>query len=68
MRRRLFESLHGHRIDSESALIRTSSRFYTFNHGIKVYEETYTLELTEILEEPTVKVVAPKIKMKVSSL
>ena len=68
MRRRLFENLQGHRIDSESVLIRTSSRFYTFNHGIKVYEETYTLELTEVPERPTVKVVAPKIKLKVSNL
>ena len=68
MRKRLFESLQGHRIDSESVLIRTSSKLYTFNHGIKVYEETYTLELTEMLEKPTLKVVAPKISLKVSSL
>ena len=37
IRRRLHELLQGHRIGDESALIRTSSRFYTFNHGIKVY-------------------------------
>ena len=41
-------------MEPDSALIRTSSRFYTFNHGIKVYEATYTLEVTELIEPDAV--------------
>ena len=49
-RRELHRLLQGHRIGDSSALIRTSSRFFTTNHGIKVYESTYTLELTEMCQ------------------
>lgn len=41
-RKALHALLQGFRPSSEGALIRTRSRFFTFNHGIKVYEETYT--------------------------
>lgn len=61
VRRRLHELLQGHRIGEDSALIRTSSRFYTFNHGIKVYESTYTLEVTETIEPDLVPIPKPKI-------
>ena len=61
IRRRLHELLQGHRIGDDSALIRTSSRFYTFNHGIKVYESTYTLEVTETIEPDLVPIPKPKI-------
>ena len=61
IRRRLHELLQGHRIGEDSALIRTSSRFYTFNHGIKVYESTYTLEITEMFEPDLIPVPKPKI-------
>lgn len=61
IRRQLHELLQGHRVDGHSALIRTSSRFYTFNHGIKVYESTYTLEVTEIIEPDLQKTERPKI-------
>lgn len=63
MRRRLFLLLQGHRIDGESVLIRTYSRFYTFNHGIKVYEETYSLELTERPDNTKVTVSRPKVRI-----
>ena len=63
MRRKLFECLQGHRIGDESALIRTSDRFYTFNHGIKVYEESYSLELTEMLTESKTTVQNPRVKI-----
>lgn len=49
LRRRLHLLLQGFRVEDGTALIRTSSRFYTFNHGIKVYEATYTAEVTEML-------------------
>lgn len=54
LRRKLHLLLQGHRVEPDSALIRTSSRFYTFNHGIKVYEAIYTLEVTELIEPNTV--------------
>lgn len=54
LRRKLHLLLQGHRVEHDSALIRTSSRFYTFNHGIKVYEATYTLEVTELIEPDAV--------------
>lgn len=61
-RRRLHKLLQGHRIGEDSALIRTNSRFYTANHGIKVYESTYTVTVTELLEPETVTAqVKPKI-------
>lgn len=49
-RKELHRLLQGHCVGDDSALIRTSSRFWTGNHGIKVYESTYTLEVTEMCE------------------
>ena len=65
MRRELHRLLQGHRIDGHSALIRTSSRFYTANHGIKVYETTYTLEVSEsVSDAPQRPAVKPKFSVK----
>ena len=50
-RKALHALLQGFRPSSEGALIRTRSRFFTFNHGIKVYEETYTCALSEATRE-----------------
>ncbi len=65
-RRELHRLLQGHRIGNGSALIRTSSRFYTANYGIKVYESTYSLTVTEMclsekqtLKNPQIKVSYP---------
>lgn len=61
-RRELHHLLQGHRIGNDSALIRTSSRFFTAAHGIKVYETVYTIEVTELIlpdggkARPTIKV------------
>ncbi|MGM9774480.1 MAG: hypothetical protein ACI3Y2_04690 [Candidatus Egerieousia sp.] len=55
MRRELHRLLQGHRPGDHSALIRTTSSFYTVNHGIKVYEATYTTELTEVIPDNTRK-------------
>ena len=46
-RKALHALLQGYRPSDEGALIRTRSRFFTFNNGIKVYEETYTSTLWE---------------------
>ena len=50
-RKALHALLQGYRPSGEGALIRTRSRFFTFNHGIKVYEETYTCALSEATRE-----------------
>lgn len=50
-RKALHALLQGFRPSNEGALIRTRSRFFTFNHGIKVYEETYTCALSEVTRE-----------------
>ncbi len=65
-RRELHKLLQGHRIDGDD-LIRTGSRFFTAAHGIKVYESTYNLTVTEVIEPGTVKTQArPKIGFKVT--
>lgn len=61
IRRRLHELLQGHRCGDGSALIRTSSRFYTFSHGIKVYESTYILEVSEYIEPGVMKAQRPTV-------
>ena len=50
-RKALHALLQGYRPSREGALIRARSRFFTFNHGIKVYEETYTCALAEATRE-----------------
>ena len=66
VRHKLHKLLQGHVIGENSALMRTNSRFYTAAHGIKVYESTYTVTVTEIIEQTTVTAQAkPAIKVKV---
>ncbi len=68
MVRELHKALQGHRVDmdgqgddiADGVLVRTSSTFRTSNHGIKVYEMTYTTTVTEIIDE-TMKVPAPSV-------
>ena len=50
-RKALHALLQGYRPSGEGALIRTRSRFFTFNHGIKVYEATYTCAIAESTRE-----------------
>lgn len=50
-RKALHALLQGYRVSSEGALIRTHSKFFTFNHGIKVYEATYTCATSETTRE-----------------
>ena len=51
LRGRLHRLLQGFRPSGEagSGLKREESRFYTFNHGIKVYQEVYTCRVSEIV-------------------
>lgn len=62
-RRELHQLLQGHRIGDSSALIRTSTRFFGSNHGIKIYESTYTLELTEMCQPESQRT---KVSVKIS--
>ena len=50
-RKALHALLQGYRVGSEGSLIRTRSKFFTFNHGIKVYEATYTYATSETTRE-----------------
>lgn len=50
-RKALHTLLQGYRVSKEGALIRTRSKFFTFNHGIKVYEVTYTCAMAEATRE-----------------
>lgn len=47
----LHRCLQGWCPSDDGALIRTQSRFYTWNHGIKVYEAEYTVAVTDIIQE-----------------
>lgn len=52
MRRELHSLVQGFRSGGATGLVRTSSRFYTADHGIKVYEATYTATVTEVIDDP----------------
>lgn len=55
----LHRILQCHRPTGGGELIRERSKFYTWNHGIKVYESTYTIAVEEIIQE-TETVPAPR--------
>jgi len=62
LRAKVHKLLQGYRIEGVTQLSRTSSRFYTWDHGIKVYEQTYTGVVTELIPLDTVpKQASPKI-------
>lgn len=54
LREKLYRLLQGHRIDGLDQMIRQSSRFYTWDHGIKVYEDSYSCVVTDMLVPDTV--------------
>lgn len=47
----LHNALQGFRPLSEGVMIRTASKFYTFNHGIKVYDSVYTIAVYDIIRQ-----------------
>ena len=55
----LHKALQGYRPEEDGELIREKSRFYTWSHGIKVYEMLYSVAATDIIQE-TVKADAPR--------
>lgn len=67
MRSRLHNILQGHRPTDDGVLIRKRSKFFTWYHGIKVYETTYACVVTETIRE-TVKAERPKVSLSVGNL
>lgn len=55
----LHRLLQCYRPDGDGELIREKSRFYTWSHGIKVYEMLYSVSVTDIIQQ-TVKADAPR--------
>lgn len=49
LRQKLHKLLQGFRPLDDGALVRSTSTFYTYNHGIKVYETIYKCRVTEKL-------------------
>lgn len=51
----MVNELHRHlqcfRPVDDGELVRTKSKFYTWSHGIKVYEMTYTIAVTDVIRE-----------------
>lgn len=65
MRHGLHRLLQGFRPDSDGALVRTQSRFYTWSHGIKVYEQTYTTTTSEqVADAPAVATARPVVRFR----
>ena len=62
IRQELHKLLQGHRYEGQE-LIRTNSRFYTQNHGIKVYESLYTVAVSEYITEELLPIEKPAIKI-----
>lgn len=61
MRHKLHSLLQGFRPNGDGALMRTKSRFFTYNHGIKVYETTYTITVSEHTAMEKGKAPRPKV-------
>lgn len=53
MRHKLHSLLEGYRPMGDGGMERTESTFFTFNHGIKVYQSLYTCTVTECLRKGT---------------
>lgn len=51
IRKALHKAVQGFRPLNDGSMIRTESKFYTFNHGIKVYEMVYTCRVYESTRE-----------------
>lgn len=61
LRRRMHLALQGFSPsgNSGSGLMRVESKFYTFDHGIKVYQETYTCRVAELIPPQTTRPSSP---------
>jgi len=68
LRGRLHSLVQGFRAENwATGLVRVSSRFYTYNHGIKVYEASYTAEVTEMLRPDTAAIPASSVRITIEN-
>ena len=65
LRHSLHAVLQGFRPCGDGALMRTKSKFFTWNHGVKVYETTYTTTVSEDLPLSTETVRRPTVALSV---
>ncbi|MBR1467485.1 MAG: hypothetical protein IJ606_02515 [Bacteroidaceae bacterium] len=68
MVRDLHHVLQCFRPDGDGELVREKSRFYTWSHGIKVYEMLYSVSVTDIIPETTAADVRPRVSISVQPL
>lgn len=66
LRRKVHTLLQGHRIDNEQALTRISSRTNTGNHLIKIYDQVYTVTITETIERDQKTMAKPTVRIKIA--
>lgn len=59
----LHRLLQGFRPGDDGPLVRTESRFYTFTHGIKVYESTYTCTATDTVTRTQAPAAPPRFRL-----
>ena len=64
---RLHKALQGFRPLDDGPLIRERSRFYTWSHGIKVYEQHYTVTVSQTVLETSVSEPPHTVSLKVVS-
>ena len=64
----LHKALHCYRPDEDGELIREKSRFYTWSHGIKVYEMLYSVSVKDIIRETVTAAEKPRVVLSVQKL
>ena len=60
----LHRLLQGYRPKDDGVMMRETSKFYTFNHGIKVYEMVYSVVATDLIKDT--QTAAPPHKLVIS--
>ncbi|MBQ7553082.1 MAG: hypothetical protein IJT46_01825 [Bacteroidaceae bacterium] len=68
MVRDLHRFLQCYRPDGDGELIREKSRFYTWSHGIKVYEMLYSVSVSDIIQETVKAAEKPRVVLSVQKL
>ena len=64
----LHSLLRCYRPDGDGELIREKSRFYTWSHGIKVYEMLYSVSVKDIIRETVTAAEKPRVVLSVQKL
>lgn len=65
LRHGLHALLQGFRPGGDGVLMRTKSKFFTWNHGVKVYETTYTTTVSEDVGGKKAKMAKPAVAVSV---